>query len=247
MITFENYLIEILKTSEIPDISTKGYLQHKNKPTKKDYDSIHSHIDLRPKVLSDKDIKTIRGYTGMYSNMINKTLDKLHRGEVKHDDLYGDSEGYESKKMIDGLNNIFNNQYNLNRKPVIAYSGIPERIGEIFLKSKSGTKHTLTRFTSSSTDFNKASEFANKNNKYDIDKKRHILKCYIQPNSGVSIAKVSSYPVENEILLRHGAHVTYHHTTTEKHIPTIKNSFDTYIHHITIHPTYTPLEQYGKP
>lgn len=238
MITFKNYLTEEFKTENDKTIITTGFLKHTRLPSDYDedkyYDSIHDHPDVEPKNLSQKQIDAIKIHTEE-SRDYNNYLDKKHK-----DITYAPHSENSYVDHIKTLSSAFNPE-NTNKKPIISYSSIPERIGNVFLNSPKNSKHTIARFTSTSTNKNIALNFGVTRQR-PHDDAIHLLKLHNQPGAALSVPKYSHLSTEDELLLNHGAHVTYHYSKSEKHPEYGK----IITHFVTVHPTHTPLEEYGK-
>lgn len=231
MKTFKKYLTEKLKKTKDESVDTTKYLKHTNTISNAEigqlYDDIHDHPDITPQNLSDEHKSAI----GTYSFDSGKMNNYLDSSDIDHD-----------KKIHEQINrtaSIFTRE-NTNRKPIITYSGIPTDTGKKLMGFDYGTKHTITRFTSTSTSPLKALNFAKIHAK-NPEKELHLLQLYNDPGASVSIAKHSQIPDEDEVLLNHGAHVTYLYTTKHKHP---NNSTTIFIHHVKTHNTHTPLEEY---
>lgn len=254
MITFKKYLIEIIKHSKMDDLfhsftekNDDDYLPHESDENSNSIlgyvDKVHYHPKIKPSNLSDKEKKIINGYTFNDSVIYNKILDTLHDESKKRINIKNNLDAVDNIKKI---NDSFT-QENTNKAPIITYSGVPQHIGRKFTKSQSNVKFTLPRFTSTSTDFFVANNFAQRMSKRAKD--IHLLKIYNEPNATMSIAHHSDFPHENEMILPHGTHITYHYTTqkTMLDMRNIKNAdkVTLHIHHVTAHNTKTPLEQYS--
>lgn len=240
MITFKNYLTEKLKSVDDKKIDTNDYLEHTNKKSTSlaipgkilphlDYDEIHNHPDIKPQNITPEHESAILLYTDSSSRM-NKYLER-HKAGLNNKPLNG---------QINKMSSVFTTE-NTNKKPLITWSGIPTKIGKKLIQFDNGTNHTFTRFTSTSTSYAKALGFA-KSHADEAKKELHVLKCYNEPGSSISLAKHSAIPSENEVLLNHGNHITYLYTT--QHKPEPSSTAVLYVHHIKVHNTHTPLEEY---
>lgn len=136
---------------------------------------------------------------------------------------------------------------NTNKKPIKTFGAIPSHIGNHFLKAEKGSQHSLAGFTSTTADPKVATNFARKYARESRDEVRHLVRYHVHPGAGLSThhadnrSALTFYPSEKEIILNHGAHVTYH--GTEKY----KDSSDkttTYVHHLEVHPHRTELHEY---
>ena len=231
MKTFKNYLTEKLKKAKDEGVDITNYLKHTNKTsdTGQLYDDIHDHPDITPQNITSEHKSAIGNYSFDSANM-NNYLDSVHTDRNNNKKLH---------EQINKTASIFTRE-NTNRKPILTYSGIPTDIGKKMMGFDNGTKHTITRFTSTSTSALKALNFA-KTHAKNPEKELHLMQLYNDPGASVSLAKHSEIPDEDEILLNHGAHVTYLYTTKHKHP---NNPTTIFIHHVKIHNTHTPLEEY---
>lgn len=231
ILKFKQYLKEKIIKKE-PE--TKKYLEHTGKVSHvSNYiDSIHFHPDIKAN-FDDEQRKIILKHTSG-SKRTNNYLYKLQTGLLEEPNEYIEHD-------IKKLSSAFTPE-NTNRKSIITYSGIPYLLGRKFLDMPTKTKHTITRFTSTSTGRKEAIDFAKERSlKYD-KKELHILKCYNKPGSGISVAPQSAYREENEFLLHHGAHITYLGTTKDD----TDSEKPVFTHHVIVHSTHTPIEEYGK-
>lgn len=111
-----------------------------------------------------------------------------------------------------------------------------------------GSTHTMSGFTSTSTDKLVARGFSEIHRKHTVTSAdtihnidRHMLKMSIQKGAGVSISQHSTFN-EDEILLNHGSSMVYKETTKE---PNHLGGHD-YTHHVTTHPQSVPLKKYNN-
>lgn len=241
---FKKYLVEILKQeddSSLPKIDDADHLKHiPGEYDKEGINKIHHHPDIIPRNLSVPHMVAINHYTSNAgSNVHNPFLDRLANNKLTDDDK---NDANQHLNQIKKIHEAFTSE-NTNRKPIITYSGIPTDIGRNFLKANPNSKHTLTRFTSTTTSPNVGMKFAHYSN-HNKTNEIHVLKIHNQPGSALSVASISDIPNENEMMLNHGTHITYHHTTK---VNKEKNGKDytLYTHHITAHNTKTPIEQYS--
>lgn len=157
-------------------------------------------------------------------------------GDRKSGIAYKHSEG-NVKDSIRKLSSAFNEK-STNRVPITTYGGVPHHIGEALQNSGKDSKHTLAGFTSTSLSKNTAKGFGE--NYHNGDKPTHIIKYHIQPGAGLSVARYSKY-AENEVLLHHGAHITYKKTTNHKD----EWGNPVHVHHVIVHNTHKPLHEYS--
>lgn len=213
------------------------------KPSAIFYDRIHKHPSIIPQQLTQSDQYAIKNYSFMPSeserghgsshNINNYLRNRSGFHDLKV--LHHSPENVE--KSVRRLSAAFTPE-NTNRTAIKTYSGIPTNIGEHLLQSPIGSKHTLAGFTSTSTDFTVANGYA----LCAMDQSHHIkhfLVAHVEPGAGLSIVKHSPYD-EDEILLHHGAHITYRGSEPNKD----QYNNISYFHHITVHPTHKSLDDY---
>lgn len=211
------------------------------------YHKVHDEEHIKPHALTKTHEKALRDFTSKKSTVnsggsenVNNYLRnasgdkhlKVH-SNIKHTDVH---------KNIKKLSSVFTKE-NTNKKNMETYGAVPSHVGEHLQNSKSGEKKVLAGFTSTSTNKGTAHTFSKKYHK-DGDKSdvHHIVKYHLEPHTGVSTVHHSEYG-ENEILLHHGAHITYHKTevlhpkSSEKPI---------HLHHVTVHNEHKPLKEYGE-
>lgn len=212
------------------------------------YDVVHDHPDIKPTALSKDHIEAIKHYTetksvdkdgwGSSHNLnayLRNRSDSSNR--PKHQTEHHEPEQVE--KGVQRLSSAFTPK-NTNNTPIRTYSGIPPSVGERLRKSKVGTRHTLAGFTSTSTSVSTAQEFAFQHAENEEEMFPHMLICHVEKGAGLSLAHHSAHP-EHEILLHHGAHITYRGSETDED----EDGNETHYHHVTVHPTHKPLEEYG--
>lgn len=207
------------------------------------YDSnFHDHPDVEPKKLTAEHKTAIKHYsqTSSYHNnghassqnmnnyLRNRAGDKSVKIQSHHASKVDES--------VRKLSKAFTPE-NTNRKEVQTFGAVPEHVGNHLKKSGKGSRHSLPGFTSTSSARSIADSFASQ-----YGGKKHIIHYHIKPGAGLSVAKHSKFD-EDEVLLHHGAHIEYHGTKTHKD----PDTGDTvHVHHVTVHPTHTPLEHYGE-
>lgn len=212
----------------------------------KAYDKIHDHPKILPKKITNSHRQAIINYAntasiysegghGSSHNINNYLRNRSGNHELKV--LHHSHE--KVKEGVEQLSSAFTPE-NTNRVGIQTFSGIPNHIGEQLEKSPIGSKHTLAGFTSTSTDYKIATEFANQY--LDTSKTTghlHMLVAHVEPGAGLSVVHHSPFN-EDEILLHHGAHITYRgsETNTDDDGNTMTE------HYITVHPTHKHLDEY---
>lgn len=210
-------------------------------------DEFHDHPDIIPGKLTKEHKNSIGIYTsvgskekeghGSSANMNgylrNKLGDKT-QGIYKHNEE-------DVKKSINTLSSAFTKE-NTNRKNITTYGGVPPEIGKKLMISGKGKRHTLSGFTSTSSSKVTAKNFADDMIPFSPvrNKSSHIIKYNIEPGAGLS-AVHHSHHSENEVILHHGAHITYSHTLRTRD----SDGHPLLIHHVTVHNTNKPLSEYG--
>lgn len=151
------------------------------------------------------------------------------------------------KISIKTLSSVFKDKNNTNRKQIQTFAGIPHHIGEQLMNSGKDTEHHLAAFTSTSIQPRVAHNFAmGYNKKYHHDGLPHIIKFDVKPGAGLPAAHHSPYD-ENEVILHHGAKITYHgHEILEHTDPYSGEKSSVIVHHVTVHPEHKSLEEYGS-
>lgn len=238
ILSFKNYLSESLKTESDKPIDSSDHLEESDDDVNKVH-AIHQHPDIKPNNFTQANINSLFHFTDTHnSRKINKYLEKLHNNKKTKD-----SNETELRYRINEISSVFSPE-NTNRKSIITYSGIPKYVGEKLLKSENNSKHTFPRFISTTTTLKKAMDFADYHANSNKDG-YHVLKLYNKPGSALSMVRTTYYPNENEFLINKGSHIHYHYTTKEK-IPWKGKNKTTYIHHVTVENTNTPISEYGK-
>lgn len=212
------------------------------------YHEIHDHPDIKPQKLTAEHKKAIRHYThvsgsskddssgNMNSYLRNRSGDKTAHSRVWMT-KYNDRENAH-KEAIKKLSSAFTHE-NTNKAHITTYGGIPSSVGDRLEKAKKDSKHMLAGFTSTSTKRRTAHHFAKDYDAVEQTGHHHIVKYNVEPHAGLSVVHHSGYS-ENEIMIHHGAHVTYHGTDIHKH----PDGTTTHVHHMTVHSTHTKLEDY---
>lgn len=207
----------------------------------------HHHPDNEPQNLSKEHLNSIHSYThgksehfnghGSSGNM-NGYLRNLS-GE-KNQGIRGGHSEYDVRNSIRQFSSTFTPE-NTNKKPITTYGGVPEHIGRKLSTSRVGSKHTLAGFTSTSISKATAKSYGNSYNPSNNRKivSTHVVKYNVEPGAGLSVAPHSRYS-ENEVILNHGSHITYHGSTRHRD----ENGERLIVHHVTVHPTSKPLESY---
>lgn len=234
-LNFKRFLVEKIINKE-PKIDISNYLESIGKKDTDKIDEIHQHPDIKPQNITDNHKNALDGYS-KHSYLFNKFLQRT--ASTKNFDNNPEiTDKY--KNNIKKLSDVFTKE-NTNKKPIISYSGIAPHIGKKLLNFENNSKHTFPCFISTSTEKPVALHFTTRRARRSNQSELHLIKAYNEPHSTVSMVKHSIAPYENELLLNHGTHGTYLGTTKEEH-----NNMPTYIHHIIMHNTRTPLEDYVK-
>jgi hypothetical protein len=215
----------------------------------------HDHPDVEPKELEKHHIDAIEHYCTSKSNGPNGHRSSGNMNAVlrnmsgdKNQRILGPHIFDEVKRSIKALSSAFTPN-NTNRKEITTYGAVPHHIGRRLIESGKNSEHHLAGFTSTSSDKETAMHFANEyasDRNTPDDEPYHIVKYHIKPGVGLSAAKHSSYD-ENEVILHHGAKITYHgpeyivHQRSNRAHPR-----QIIIHHVTVHPEHKSLEEYGQ-
>lgn len=209
--------------------------------------SFHDDDSVKPKNITSEQSRAIVNYTSMKSadvecghgsskNVNGYLFNRMgHRSRcVEH------HEPEDVLNSVKTLSSAFTKE-NTNRKPITTYGAIPKQYGNTLEKSKSGTIHRFPGFTSTSSDYRVAKDFAHMyaDELPEDMRECHIVKYTVNPGAGLSVVRHSDYP-EDEILIHHGTHVEYSHTE-DKDI----HGTRTKIHHVTAHNKHIPLTEYG--
>ena len=237
-----------IKESIVPP-STDDVLKHTHQNVTKDniifHDKVHDHPDIVPQKLTPEHLQSIKDYSETESDDVDgdgssKNINNYCRNRLSDDPnpphkvmhQHPEDVEFRTKQLMSAFT-----PENTNRKHVLTFSGIPPSIGHKFLKSPTGTKHTIAAPTSTSTHFRTAEDFGIThaiNEKADYTKP-HVMVCHVEPGAGLSIAKHSKFS-ENEVLLHPGAHVTYRGSEI--------NDEGIHLHHVTVHNTHKDLDDY---
>lgn len=219
---------------------------------------IEEHPDAAlPHTLSKEHEKAIVKYTSEsssgnegHASSGNMNAYLRNRAGDKTQKIIGKGTHPKVKEAVHRLSSAFTPE-NTNKKPIVTFSGVPKHIGEHFLKAEKGSQHALAGFTSTSTDHGHAIEFAHSYN-YGLSKTIHMIRFYVHKGAGLSTSYVkpenpkfsphehelNSFG-EKEVILNHGAHVTYHGTEKTK----LEGS-NVFVHHLEVHPHRTELHEY---
>lgn len=215
----------------------------------------HDHPDVESKELEQHHIDAINHYCtsksdgpnghqssgNMNAVLRNMSGDKTQRIRGPH--LFD-----EIKRSIKTLSSAFTPN-NTNRKEITTYGAVPYHIGRKLIESGKDSEHHLAGFTSTSSDKQIAMLFANEyssDHNTPDDEPYHIIKYHIKPGAGLSAAKHSSYD-ENEVILHHGAKITYHGPEYIIHQRSnLNHPRHIIVHHVTVHPEHKLLEEYGS-
>lgn len=214
-----------------------------------DYDEIHTHPNIRPQnILPEHKVAIVhyvstgsKGKNGFAasSNMNNYLRNRM--GDKTVGIKFDQPEG-RVKDSVRELSKAFTPE-NTNKQSVISYTGVPPKIGHQLARSARGSTHHLPGFTSTSTDFNHAEDYGQSSSRRHNDPHNaHVIQCHVLPGAGLSVATHSNYEDENEIVLHHGAKVTYNGTNQR----TAPDGSTTHIHHVTVHPEHVNLDDYPE-
>lgn len=119
-------------------------------------------------------------------------------------------------KAISDLERAFTPE-NTNRKPIMVYTGIPQRIGLGLMKKQKGEKIFFPGFTSASFDIDVAIDFAKRYKRaYHDEWTIHICRFLVPEGQAVSPRSVpgygvslTNYPDEDEVILNYGMSAIY--------------------------------------
>lgn len=230
-------------------ITEEEVLKHHNELTQNmsggyRWDTLHDHPDIKPPELSDEHQQSVGNYTGASSDNaikghassgnMNAYLRK-RMGDIKSK-IIGSHSPEKVKESIDRLSAVFTPE-NTNKKSVESFSGIPGRIGTKLQKLKPGDTHHIPGFTSTSTKYDTALGFARS---YNDTKTTHVIKFHIKPNAGLSAVYYSRFPHENEIILHHGAKVSYLGRSSS----VSPQGDKVIVHNMIVHPEHLSLDEY---
>jgi hypothetical protein len=230
------------------------FIRDKIKPIKEsqalsddDYDhEFHDHPDIKANHLSDDQKAHIKNYSFMPTgSSLGHSSSKNINGYLRNKEGDKDSKILHHKKedvhaAVKNLSSCFTPE-NTNKREIVVHSGVPEHIGKTLKQSGKGSQHHIAGFTSTSSTREVALNVFAK--QYDIPKKEHhIIKYRVEPGAGLSIAPHSKFPGEDEVLLHHGAKITYHGTISKKQ----PDGSIVHEHHATVHNEHKPLEHYGE-
>jgi hypothetical protein len=212
----------------------------------KDYDKeFHDHPDVTPNGLTHSHITAINNFTsaGSYSKTGHSSSRNIN-GYLRNKEGSKDNEsaifGHTKEDVhaaVKNLSSAFTPQ-NTNRKEIVVHSGVPEHIGKTLKQSGEGSQHHIAGFTSTSSSSEVAHNFARNYG----GKEHHVIEYHVKPGAGLSVAQHSSIPDENEVILHHGAKITYHGSTASKN----EKGIVTHVHKVTVHNEHKPLEEYGE-
>lgn len=215
---------------------------------------IHDNPDFAPLHHTNADTETIGHYTGTSAGDIIDGTSSSRRinGHLRY---LADPNAPGAKKDQDHLNVVkaakrllstFNN--NMNQKKFESFSGIPPSLGENLAKMRKGSKHHIAGFTSASTDFKTvpfdfAHEHADNEGRYQGP--YHIVHWEHEPNSAMSVAKLSKAHKEDEVIIPAGNKVTKLGTETYYYYEEgDKNPVVYHIHRFKVHNERKPIDEY---
>lgn len=243
-----------LKESEIKDTEWYGRPEpeshshaHQNIPDRNvTYNgSFHDDPEVKPQKVNKEHSTSINNYATTASSHAeghassgNMNAYLRNRAGKRKEGIFHGHPEEKVAESVKKLSGAFTPE-NTNKKHITTWGGVPSSIGEKLQRGGSGKKHTLAGFTSTSSSRITAKSFGD-NYKSDKSKKpTHIIKYNIEPGAGLSSVHHSRYS-ENEAILHHGAHITYHHTTEHDD----GDGGKVLVHHVTVHNTHKPLEKY---
>jgi hypothetical protein len=213
--------------------------------------AIHDHNDYHSNKLTPEEQKYIHSYTSAASDSLNgygssKNMNGMLRnmaGDKNSKILHQKTQ--DILESIKKMSSCFRPE-TTNRKEIITWGGIPEHISNHLLNLGKDSDHHLPGFTSTSTDRSTAIYFAGKyNNAKDYSEFKstplHVIQYHVKPGAGLSVAAHSPHN-ENELILHHGAKITYH---GHKRI-SLNNGQTVILHHVTVQPDHKSLEEYGQ-
>lgn len=219
--------------------------------------SIHDHPHVKPQELEPEHERALRNYTSTgskdendgHSSSANINGYLRNRSGDKKSGILGHRESDVHKAVLT-LSSAFT-ENNTNRKSIKTWGAVPAHIGQQLMKSKPGSQHHFAGFTSTSTDQNIARGFSSaylskeRKDNPDAPKERHVVRYHLQPGTGISAVHHSQFS-ENEVVLHHGAKLTYHGSEKFEGKDGSDDDVTTHVHHVTVHPEHKKLEEYGE-
>lgn len=226
-----------------------------------DYDKkFHDHPNVTPRNLTVAHLHAI----GNYAMAKSRDVDDGHGSSSNVNNYLRNKEGAKDVgfihhseadvlKSVKTLSSAFTKE-NTNRDTITTHGGVPKHIGDMLMnRSRSGAfdtknvgkQYNLPGFTSTSSKKHTAKYFAESYSRAGGHVgEKHMVEYTIHPGSGLSIAKHSEFP-ENEVLLHHGAKVTYN-GTTQSDDP--RDGALVLTHSLTVHGPehHKPLSEYGS-
>ena len=144
---------------------------------------------------------------------------------------------------IEKFDSMFRDKENLNKKDVIAHTGIPPYLGNHLREehTKGNIQHSNAAYQSLSSDPDVAKRFARLSAARNDSKEMHVARVTGKAGSLLSAAQHGGYS-ENEMIAGHGARFT-HHGCTDGGIDKTSGK-KIVIHHMTFHADRTQLEHY---
>jgi hypothetical protein len=256
---------------KLPVLSWVGHHELRNNTSIKEgsnpystqiYDKIHDHPDYAPQALTQSHKDAIKDYTSTpskdpfghgSSHNINGHLRYLEGHPDPKPDPYDAPEDKVThgvkhhnpetvRKSIRKLSSAFTPE-NTNKKPITLHGGIPQHIGMTLAASGIGSQHHLAGFTSTSTDKSVANDFAETYaNKDHHERSVHIIEYNAEPGTALSAVHHTEFAGENEMILHHGAKITYNGTSIRENGIGVR----THTHYVTVHNEHKPMEEYPK-
>lgn len=253
---------KIRKVKEkIPSLSWDGHHSLRNIITEEwtgnsgHSDGKHYHPDVVPTSVTAAHKKSIYDFTSGeadehpgYSENVNPYLRNMAGDKTVG--IHSNHSTRQVRAAVKALSSVFT-KGNTNRIPIESSAGIPPHIGHKLMSSGINSQHHLAGFTSTSSDQGVAKAFAKGYPKDDSTKlEDHILHCQVEPHAGYAIPVNQSRFDEHEVLLHHGARITYHGTDSHREYLGTKDGIKlyktTHVHRVTVHADHKPLEEYGS-
>ena len=211
------------------------------------YDEIHNHPDIKSSSGFDQDqLETISHYSNADPEKANgdessRNMNAFLRHRMGKFDskITGRHSPNDVMMSVFRLSSLFQ-PHHTNKKPIETFTGVPNHLGKKLSQMSPGDETHLPGFTSTSTDKEEARKFSHNYRRGIHDSnERHLIRFHVHPGAGLSVARHSVHPNENEILLNHGTKTTYLGKTEEN-----INGINYTIHHMEAHPESLEMRQY---
>lgn len=226
-------------------------------------DDILNHPDYKPQGLTQSHKDAIKDYTSTpsrdpYGHGSSANMNG-HLGYLEgHDDpqtdyskpppLHPITQGIKHhhtetvRKSIRKLSSAFTPE-NTNKKTITLHGGIPKHIGMKLAASEKGSQFHLAGFTSTSEGEGIARSYAEKYAIQDGHQRtKHKIQYEAEPGTALNVVGNTDFPTEREMILHHGAKVTYNGTDKR-----VNGAGETeYTHHLTVHNEHKPMEEYAR-